>query len=102
MGQLATFRIGHEIFGVDLLLAKEISKIHDITEVPESPDFVFGLMNLRGQIVTVIKPSVLMETAVSELSNDSRLLILKTRGQTDILIKRGLLSSNHLGCYRVR
>lgn len=97
MGQLSTFRIGEELFGIDLLYTKEISRIHDITAVPEAPPFVFGLMNLRGQIVTVIKPSVIMEKPEKAIDTDTRLLILKTRSQAEILVKRGLASNVTLG-----
>lgn len=52
--QLATFFLGEELFGVDTLRVQEILTYQEITSVPLAPDYVRGLINLRGQIVTVI------------------------------------------------
>ena len=97
MGQLAVFKVGEEVFGIDILLTKEISRIHDITPIPATPLFIMGLMNLRGQVVTVVKPSILMGKSESKINVDSRLLIIKTHEQADILLRRGLLSEVNLG-----
>jgi purine-binding chemotaxis protein CheW len=97
MGQIATFKIGEEIFGIDLLLTKEISRIHEITSVPEAPSHIYGLMNLRGQIVTVVKPAIIMKKDETELTEDSRLVILKTKGQAEILLKRQLIDEATVG-----
>ncbi len=48
------FRIGRESFGVPISLVHEIVRIPEITAVPESPDFVEGVINLRGKIVPVV------------------------------------------------
>ena len=52
--QFATFFLGDELFGVNTLHVQEILTYQDITSVPLAPDYVRGLINLRGQIVTVI------------------------------------------------
>lgn len=52
--QLATFFLQDELFGVDALNVQEILTYQEITTVPLAPDYVKGLINLRGQIVTVI------------------------------------------------
>ncbi|MBD3305514.1 chemotaxis protein CheW [candidate division KSB3 bacterium] len=52
--QLATFFLGDELFGVDTLHVQEILTYQEITPVPLAPEYVRGLINLRGQIVTVI------------------------------------------------
>ncbi len=51
---LVGFRIGHETFGVPINLVHEIVRIPEITAVPESPDYVEGVINLRGKIVSVV------------------------------------------------
>ncbi|HWX56161.1 MAG TPA: chemotaxis protein CheW [Verrucomicrobiae bacterium] len=48
------FRIGRESFGVPISLVHEIVRIPDITAVPEAPDYVEGVINLRGKIVPVV------------------------------------------------
>ena len=52
--QLATFFLGEELFGVDTLRVQEILTYQEIASVPLAPEYVRGLINLRGQIVTVI------------------------------------------------
>lgn len=54
MVQLATFFLGGELFGIDALHVQEILSYQEITTVPLAPEYVRGLINLRGQIVTVI------------------------------------------------
>lgn len=48
------FRIGRETFGVPIGLVHEIVRVPDITAVPDSPDYVEGVINLRGKIISVI------------------------------------------------
>jgi purine-binding chemotaxis protein CheW len=48
------FRIGREAFGVPISLVHEIVRVPEITSVPDSPDFVQGVINLRGKIVSVV------------------------------------------------
>lgn len=52
--QLATFFLGGELFGIDALHVQEILSYQEITSVPLAPEYVRGLINLRGQIVTVL------------------------------------------------
>jgi len=52
--QFSTFRVADELFGVDALQVQEILQYQEITSVPLAPDYVKGLINLRGQIVTVL------------------------------------------------
>jgi len=48
------FRIGRETFGVPIGLVHEIVRVPEITAVPDSPDYVEGVINLRGKIVSVV------------------------------------------------
>ncbi len=52
--ELATFYVGEALCGLDILKVQEINKLMNITKVPHAPDYVTGILNLRGQIVTVI------------------------------------------------
>jgi len=51
---LVGFRVGTETFGVAISLVHEIVRVPEITAVPDSPEFVEGVINLRGRIVPVI------------------------------------------------
>ncbi|WP_045214195.1 chemotaxis protein CheW [Desulfonatronovibrio magnus] len=52
--QLVTFSIGGEEFGVEILTVQEIIRMLEITRVPKAPDFVEGVINLRGKVIPII------------------------------------------------
>ncbi|MDA8178040.1 MAG: chemotaxis protein CheW [Desulfobacteria bacterium] len=52
--QLVTFRLGEEEYGVDILKVHEINRMMDITSVPNAPDCIEGVINLRGKVIPVI------------------------------------------------
>ena len=52
--QLVVFGLGKEEFGIDISRVREIVRMQDITSIPQSMDFVEGIVNLRGQIVPIV------------------------------------------------
>lgn len=52
--QLVSFKLGNETYAVDVNQVRSIGKVDEITHIPKMPDFVEGVMNLRGQITTVV------------------------------------------------
>ena len=52
--QLVTFSTGDEEFGVDILRVQEIIRTMAITKVPKAPEFVEGVINLRGKVIPII------------------------------------------------
>ncbi len=53
-GKFLTFSISKENYGIDISCVREIIGVQAITEVPELPDFIKGIINLRGQIIPVM------------------------------------------------
>jgi purine-binding chemotaxis protein CheW len=53
-GQFSTFFVGELFFGVDVLNVQEVLRFQPMTPVPQAPEVIEGLINLRGQIVTAI------------------------------------------------
>lgn len=53
-GRFLTFSVGKEDYGIEIQFVTEIIGIQDITEVPELPDYVKGIINLRGKIIPVM------------------------------------------------
>jgi purine-binding chemotaxis protein CheW len=51
---LVGFRVGRETFGVPIHLVHEIVRVPEITAVPEAPEYIEGVINLRGKIVSVL------------------------------------------------
>ncbi len=52
--EFATFYVGGALCGIDILNIQEINKNFEITKVPQASDYVEGILNLRGRIVTII------------------------------------------------
>ena len=53
-GKYLTFRMASEEFGIAILKVQEIIKMMDITRVPRAPDYVRGVINLRGKVIPVV------------------------------------------------
>lgn len=80
--QLVGFKIDEELFGVDILMVQEIIRSAPITYVPNSPEFVEGVINLRGSIIPVIdlRKRLNLHTAHYEKEKDW-ILILDISGR---------------------
>jgi purine-binding chemotaxis protein CheW len=75
--QLVGFTIGNEQFGVNILMVQEIIRSAPITSVPNSPEFIEGVINLRGNIIPVIELRKRLNLFREESSSkDSWILIL--------------------------
>jgi purine-binding chemotaxis protein CheW len=77
MNQYATFRVAEHLFGLDILGVREIIRIFDITPVPRTGDHIRGLINLRGQIVTILDLSVRLGRTSQPTTDSSHIVILK-------------------------
>ena len=53
-GKYLTFALHHESYGIDVLKVREIIRVTSITAVPQMPDYVRGVINLRGKIIPVM------------------------------------------------
>ena len=79
--QLVSFRIGEEEYGVDILRVQEINRLLEITGVPESPDFVEGIVNLRGKVIPVISLRKRFGMPVKEKDQESRIIVVDICGK---------------------
>ncbi|MGB6979711.1 MAG: chemotaxis protein CheW, partial [Candidatus Acidiferrales bacterium] len=52
--QIVGFRVGRETFGLPISLVREIVRVPEITAVPNAPDYIEGVINLRGRIIPVV------------------------------------------------
>lgn len=76
--QFSCFYLGETLCGLDIRLVQEINDNLSITDVPLSPDFVVGILNLRGQIITVIDQRKKIGLGVSEINGSTRIIIVKS------------------------
>ena len=76
--ELATFYVGEALCGMDILNVQEINKLMEMTKVPQAPEYVTGILNLRGQIVTVIDLGKKLGLTATELSDSTRNIIVNS------------------------
>ncbi|MEE9615073.1 MAG: chemotaxis protein CheW [Thermodesulfobacteriota bacterium] len=84
--QLVGFKVDKEFFGVPIEKVKEIVRVPDITAVPDTPDFLEGVINLRGRIVPVVDMRTRIGLPTMERVRTNRVLILDIDGRTVGLI----------------
>ena len=77
--QLVTFNVGSEEFGVDILDVREINRMMEITRVPHAPDFVEGVINLRGQVIPVVDLRTRFRLGVVEHDKNTRIVVVELR-----------------------
>lgn len=79
--QLATFYIGDLLLGLEIDQVQEINRRLDVTTVPHAPDWVRGVINLRGDVVTVIDLRSVLRLERGNVTKDSRNLIVNVSGE---------------------
>lgn len=79
---LVCFRIGEEIYGVDIFAVREIVKAQRITPVPGTTSYVLGIINLRGRIVSVVDLSHRLGLGPARIDRASRILVVDLDGFT--------------------
>ena len=80
--QIVSFRLGEEEYGVDILNVQEIIKMLDITRVPNSPDFVEGVINLRGKVLPVIDLRKRLGLPKKEHDKSTRIIVVEMDHKT--------------------
>ena len=80
--QLVSFKIGDEEFGVDILSVQEINRMSQITKVPNTPEFIEGVINLRGRIIPVIDLRVKLGMVRKDHGKNTRIVVVELKGQT--------------------
>ncbi len=80
--QLVSFKIGEEEFGIDILKVQEINRMMQITKVPNSPEFIDGVVNLRGRIIPVIDLRTRLNMSRIEHDNRTRIIVVDLSGVT--------------------
>lgn len=80
--QLVSFTLNEEEFGIDILMVQEIIRMLQITKVPNSPDFVDGVVNIRGRIIPVVDLRCKLGMPRKEHDKETRVVIVEVSGKT--------------------
>jgi purine-binding chemotaxis protein CheW len=75
------FRVGRETFGVPIALVHEIVRVPDITSVPDAPDCIEGVINLRGRIISVVDLRKRFGEKEISGSKKNRILVVEVEGR---------------------
>ncbi len=73
--QLVVFNIGSEEFGVEIMNVQEIIRMTSITRIPQAPDYIKGIINLRGRIIVVINLNVIMGMESRKQDENTRIIV---------------------------
>jgi purine-binding chemotaxis protein CheW len=87
--QLVVFKVGHEEFAIDILLTREVVVPREITPVPETAEYVEGVMNLRGNLVPVLDFRCRLRAGKAGDHDERRIIITSLDGQAAGLIVDG-------------
>ncbi len=78
---ISTFFLGETVWGIDTLDAQEVIRVSEITKVNNAEDYIIGIINLRGKIVTVIDLSNKLGLGKSIIGKASRIVIVEWNGE---------------------
>lgn len=79
--QLVVFDLAGENYGVDINTVREIIRMQQVTHVPDAPEYVEGVMNLRGSVIPVIDLRKRFGLNVTEQTAESRVVVVDIGGQ---------------------
>jgi purine-binding chemotaxis protein CheW len=79
--QLVSFNIGGEEFGVDILQVQEINRMLDVTRVPNAPEYVDGVINLRGKVIPIVNLRRRFGMDRKERDKNTRIVVVELGGQ---------------------
>lgn len=76
-GKYLTFRLDNEEYGLEILKVREIIGLMDITSVPKTPDFVRGIINLRGSVIPVLDLKKKFEMGAIEDTEETCVIVVE-------------------------
>jgi len=80
--RLVCFWVGRQLFGINISQVSEVIALRPITRVPSVPSWVSGIMNLRGEVVSVLDLGGFLGIGATALSSWSRMVIVRAAGRT--------------------
>jgi purine-binding chemotaxis protein CheW len=80
--QLVSFRLADEEYGIEITKIREIILITEITQVPQTPHYVKGLINLRSTVIPVIDLRARFDLPEAQATDESRIMVLNLGSKT--------------------
>lgn len=85
-GKYMTFKSGHEYFGLEIQYVQQIIQNQTVTMIPETEDYIKGLINLRGRIIPVVDVRVRFGQGECEYTDKTCILVINVKSTTVGLI----------------
>lgn len=79
--QWVTFRLENETYGINVMQVREVLRYSEIAPVPGAPSYVIGIINLRGNVVTVVDTRERFGLPSTDITDNTRIVILETENQ---------------------
>lgn len=79
-GKFLTFNMGNEFYGIEIKFVTEIIGLQPITEIPEMPDYIMGIINLRGKIIPVMDVRLRFRKPYREYNDRTCIIVIEIRG----------------------
>ena len=79
--QLVIFQLGGEEFGVDIMAVQEIIKMPEITAIPQAPEYVAGVINLRGKIIVVVSLGTKFGIQSCDKNEEYKVIVVELENQ---------------------
>ncbi|WP_039989209.1 chemotaxis protein CheW [Paraglaciecola arctica] len=79
--QWVTYKLGDETYGINVMQVQEVLRHTEIAPVPGAPDYVLGIINLRGNVVTVIDTRSRFGLPASGITDSTRIVIIESEEQ---------------------
>ena len=84
-GKYLTFRLGAEEFGVRVDKVREIMGVQEITAVPQTPDYLKGVINLRGKVIPVVDLRLKFGLEAVEYTQRTCIIVVQVRGEVSLM-----------------
>ena len=91
--QYLTFKLSDEVFALDVAKVREILEITNITKVPQTPDFMRGVINLRGSVVPVIDMRLKFGMSATEQTVNTCIIVVEINMDGDTVVLGALADS---------
>jgi len=85
-GKYLTFKLGSEEFGLEILKVQEIIQMQSITRVPRTPEFVRGVINLRGKVIPVVDLRLKFGMESTEDTERTCIVVVQIRNATSVVV----------------
>ena len=79
--QWVTFQLEEETYGINVMQVREVLRHTEIAPVPGAPDYVLGIINLRGNVVTVIDTRSRFGLMQGEITDNTRIIVIESERQ---------------------